>query len=157
MLLSSLAALWDTSLGRIPNRLLGYFWLAGLALDPQPVYVLRSMSLLLFLYPLAACRMLGAGDAKLLAVIGGYLGVFPALWVLAAACVLGLLGSLLRRPVRAFWRRRLSYLFHYVLRLWSRREWLPYAPPEPAEGRIPLALPVLGGVLAFLFWKGAGA
>ncbi len=156
VLLAALAALWDTALGRIPNRLLAFFWLAGFPFEPHPVYFLRGMVLVLILYPLVACRMLGAGDGKLLGVISGYLGVCPTLWVLAAACVLGTVGYACRKAGRAFWRLRLAYLSRYLFRLLQLRRLEPYAPPRPREGRVPLALPVLGGLLAFLIWKGAG-
>lgn len=156
VLFAALAAVWDTALGRIPNRLLAFFWLAGVPFVPHPAYFMRGMILLLLLYPLVACRMLGAGDGKLLGVISGYLGVYAALWVLAAAGILGAAGSVCRKKGRAFWRRRLIYLFGYLFRLWRHRKMEPYAPPQPAEGQIPLALPVLGGLLLFLLWKGAG-
>ena len=155
-LLAALAALWDTALGRIPNRLLAFFWLAGFPLEPHPVYFLRGLILVLLLHPLVACRMLGAGDGKLLGVISGYLGVYSTLWVLAVACALGVAAHFCRRGGIAFWRRRLLYLSGYLFRRWHGKIREPYAPPRPLEGRIPLALPVLGGVLIFWVWKGAG-
>ena len=151
---AALAALWDWELGRIPNRLLAVCFLLGFVLEPDPLYFLRGIPLILLSFPLAGLGMLGAGDGKLLGVIGCYLGFFPALQALAVAGLLAVLASLcIRRRRRALFRR-LSGLFHYLSLLWRQRSVVPYALPE-AEGRIPLAVPLLGGLLAVLFWKGA--
>lgn len=152
---AALAALWDWALGRIPNRLLAVCFLLGFALDPDPFYVLRGLPLILLCFPLAGLGMLGAGDGKLLGVMGCYLGFFTALQVLAVAGVLAVAATLwIRRRRRALFRR-LSGLFHYLSLLWRQRRVIPYALPEEAEGRFPLAVPLLGGLLAVLFWKGA--
>ena len=110
--------------------------------------------MILLLYPLAAVRMMGAGDGKLLGVIACYLGFFPALWILAAAGLLAALVSLCVKARRQFLGRRLSYLFRYLSLLARLKCVFPYGPPQAPEGRLPLAVPVFGGVLLYLFGKG---
>jgi prepilin peptidase CpaA len=79
MLLAT-AAWWDLTTGRIPNQLvaIGLVWGLVTAALPGGIGVLSALlsgalGLLLFM-PLYACHLLGAGDVKLLAAVGSFVG-----------------------------------------------------------------------------------
>lgn len=98
LVLLALAAWIDCREMRIPNWLTAGGMAAGLAINAfgaQAVGALGGLaSGLLLLMPLHALRVLGAGDVKLLAMTGAFLGLpelFPALlsiFIVAGACAL---------------------------------------------------------------------
>ena len=97
-LVLGLAVWWDFKTHRIPNRLIGLgMGLAGMfALLPTGIGLLNavlggSLGLALFL-PLYLLRILGAGDVKLLATVGAFVGYGA---VLQVALYSGLVGGVL--------------------------------------------------------------
>ena len=110
MVLTGVAAvLCDLDKGKIPNGLLG-----GMML---PVLLLGG----LFYF-----RMMGAGDIKLLAAAGGFLGtgkVIPCIvWSFLAGAVYACGLLFLRQNLK----ERLQYFGTYVLRYFKTRKWEPY-------------------------------
>ena len=78
--------------------------------------------LLAFLYYF---RMIGAGDIKLLAVLGGFLGIRDML-------------------------QRFQYLAGYVFAFVQKREWRPYRQKEDKSGEFPLSVPIALSICLFM-------
>lgn len=98
LLLLAAAAWTDVRSYRIPNWLTGFGLVAGLLLSmwnvPHPLQALMlafgGVALGLFaLLPLYLIRVLGAGDVKLMAMVGAFLGLPGTLHALALVLVTG--------------------------------------------------------------------
>lgn len=108
---------------------------------------------LLILLPFYAFGGMGAGDVKLMAAVGTFLGPFNAL--LAAACtlmaggVLGLIVLLIRRGGMASLHRYGSTL--HCLVVTGQFSYIPPAADEAAATRFPYALAILTGTVIALW------
>jgi prepilin peptidase CpaA len=162
-----LAAAWrDTKCHRIPNllvlagmlagillrtRLEGWFGLAG-ALEGCAV----GLAVLLPFYIL---RMLGAGDVKLMAMVGVFLGPWGVLGALLATFLAG--GVLaLGVAVRAKMARRLLHnlklmAFGSMVRMGEGRAPSVDDLPE-SVGKLPYAVAIAAGTLGYIAWRQAG-
>lgn len=108
-----------------------------------------AVGFLVFL-PFYALGGMAAGDVKLMAVVGSFIGGAAALW--AAACsliagtVLGILYLLLR-----------GHLGKFVARYWAMASLRSYIPVEsdadPARHRFPYALAIATGTVVSLFFE----
>jgi prepilin peptidase CpaA len=161
LLLLLLAAVVDLRSYRIPNVLTVTGMLAGLALnafgsaDPWSGlgHAFAGMAVaLLLLLPLHALRALGAGDVKLMAAVGAFLGlpaILPALlFVAVASGAVALCFALFRRIARRS-LLNVAGLFYWtavggVAGLRARHQALQ------GSGRIPFAVPIALGTFAFL-------
>ncbi|WP_434310582.1 prepilin peptidase [Hominifimenecus sp. rT4P-3] len=152
LLFSALAALWDCCLGRIPNPLLGVFWLLGFFFEPSFSYFFRGIPLILFLYPMIGLHMMGAGDGKLFGVLGCYLGYPDIFFVFFLSCLFGVVGATIRQGHKGFWKSRFSCFFQYIYEMMMRKEVLPYPGGKSPQARLPMGLPILGGVITVLFF-----
>lgn len=145
---------------RIPNLYLllgaivaaaGQVWLSGV--DGLIAWAAGlSLGLLCFL-PLYAFGGMAAGDVKLMAVVGGYLGVAGAFWAvvfsLLAGTLLGL-GILLCK----------KQLFRSLQRYWAIASLRAYIDPpvdDAARLRFPYAMAILLGSLLSVYVQFAGA
>ena len=113
------------------------------------------IGLLIFL-PFYATGGMGAGDVKLIAMVGAYLDPLHALLAaglsLAAGSLMGLGILLMRRGTGCMARRyALSFQCLAVTGKWS---YVPPAADEPAALRFPYALAIALGTLATLWWSG---
>jgi prepilin peptidase CpaA len=98
------AAIWDTHTHRIPNRLIlcgGLFGVICTMVWPpaQQTTILFSLmglvvALLLF-FPLYLMRAMGAGDVKLLAMVGTFLGPIDTFYAAIASTIVGGMLSIL--------------------------------------------------------------
>ena len=154
----------DIRTGRIPNRLLGLGLAAGLlmSLTPQGVGgVSAGLGLLTGLaafLPFYALRLVGAGDVKLLAVVGIFMG-YPA--ILAVALFSALAGGALAIGL-AIWAGQLHSTVLHVHRTLQHlviqaRSGLP-APPlaDVAQStQMPYAVAIGVGTLAYAAWAAA--
>ncbi len=110
------------------------------------------------LLPFFALGMIGAGDIKLLAAIGGILGVYPsALLIPASFLFSGIIGAgiLLARGCFA---ERFIVLCRYLKACWLTRTLLPYYDDEAAakqSGRFAFSYGITCGLLMewIYFWK----
>jgi len=157
-----LGAITDARSRRIPNLLTGpllllglacsFAWLGGPGLLDSLVgaLVLGAPFVLLFVFAGG-----GAGDAKLMAALGSWLGLGQGLVALASVCLVGLLLGLLfaRRSGRlgtVLGRVRgiLIGAFASVATLGSWRAARAYFPPgDEGEEKLPYGLAIFGGVL----------
>ena len=112
-----------------------YGWLVGLALF-LPFYLLRGMA---------------AGDVKLLAAVGAWLGVTMVLKVALAACIIGGVWALVVLLVTRQTLVTLSRVGH-MLSVAVRCGTRPLQPEKEASaGSIPYGVTIAAGTLAMLF------
>jgi len=153
------AAVCDIRMRKIPNRLIvtGLVLGFGGALLPDGLGALQALSGFgigfgVFL-PMYMLRVLGAGDVKLMAVVGAFLGTGATLGAMLAGLVaggviavgyglyLGRLGAILANTR--------DLLYHSILSLAGGH--LPQAvPPAGQAARLPYSLAIASGVAIFV-------
>lgn len=155
-------AVWcDIRTGRIPNRLLAVGLVAGLLLSGLPQgmgWGSASLGLLAGLaafMPFYGLRVLGAGDVKLLAIVGLFVG-YPGIWMVALFSAMA--GGVMALALAAYGGRLHSTLSetHQTLQylVMQTRNGLP---PSAASGvagstQLPYALAIAIGTLAYAGW-----
>jgi prepilin peptidase CpaA len=156
------ASVSDVRRRRIPNTLVVYGMALGLcfqALAPagaglfpgsEPglqAGLLGGLTGLALFLPLYALRLMGAGDVKLLAMAGVWLGthsvVYATLWTLAAGGVLGLAVALASGTLRQVGLNMLRILRATAVRTCSAG--LLVQAPVPTTGRLPYAVAIATG------------
>jgi prepilin peptidase CpaA len=157
------AAAIDLRARRIPNWLtfpliatgLVHAWLTGSTITPAQSFagLLVGVGLTFFLFALGP---IGAGDVKLLAGIGAWIGPLAVVQVFAATSIAGLFVV----AWQAIGAKEVSSLVRgsaVIMLNAARGDWQP--PPEPKtqrNKRLPYAVPVLIGMLGVLlakFWR----
>ena len=162
--LVTVAAVVDLARRRIPNILLLVGWVAALPmllLSPQPGAALLGAlagalcGLLVFL-PLYLLRGMAAGDVKMMATVGLFVGPYDALQVAVVTCCIG--GVMAIAIIVG--KGRLQHAFANVgdlLRpLWMRARGIP-AVAEPMRhasvGGMPYGLAIAGATMWLLFMR----
>lgn len=102
-------------------------------------------------------RMIGAGDGKLAAVTGGFLGIQDGLFMIMIGLFLGALWSVGRMWRDRSFGLRMRYLLHYAERLMGQRTCFSYDDLTGLEARhrIPLAACLSAG--GYLYLLGSAA
>jgi prepilin peptidase CpaA len=156
------AALWDLRTRRIPNVLtFGSALLAIVVHAYAGGVTAAGWSLagwfvgVLFFLPIFALRGMGAGDVKLLAALGAWLGPGPIVWValfsLVAGGVIGLLVAL-----------GYGYLTQALTNIWWMFSYWKAEGPKPVPQvtlatqkgpRLAYAVPVFAGLMVTLWLK----
>lgn len=158
-----LAAVWtDLASRRIPNQLVYAGVAVGLACQAVlpsgegVVIGLQGMGLGLLLFlPLYALRAMGAGDVKLMAMVGAFVGpqhvVGAVLAALVAGGVMAVVMTIKHRAVRRLIDNLRLMLTGSMVRLASGQ--LP-VPEQPAVsvGKLPYAVAIAAGSLGYLAW-----
>ncbi len=116
-------------------------------------FLLGSILPLALLYGLFSFRVLGAGDLKLLAAIGGFLGAGQILLCMIYTFCSGACLALLILIVRRNLVKRLHYFFQYIQRYIQTGETIPYGKPGMQPEHFHFTVAVFLGVL---FWLGGG-
>ena len=105
-------------------------------------------------------RVMGAGDGKLMAVIGGYLGPLPGFYAIALGFLTGAVWSLWRMKRYGVAAERFNYMKRYVEMVTASRNIQPYDSLDQPQAvhHIPFAVCLAAGVLGYLFlaWCGFG-
>lgn len=155
---TSVAVAMDLCSEKIDNRWILAGWFLGLfrqafaGLFPGLGKFLLGAALpLVFLFPLFWFRMLGAGDIKLLSVLGGFLGPLRA-----AACVFYsfLCAAVLSAAILCFFgglRDRLRYFTEYFQKTIQLKQRIPYRKPGRRFEHLHFSVAVL---MAFLLGMG---
>lgn len=153
------ASLIDLRARRIPNLLVGF----GLCLGFALAWSSRGQAGLWFALagaatgfalclPLFLLRALGAGDTKLMMVVGSFVGVDDTMVIgmlaLVVSGILGLAGSVAGRRLG----RMFANLKAAVLALASRDLELASGIAQETTYRVPFAVPVLVGAVVWLFY-----
>lgn len=148
-----LAAASDVTCRRIPNLfvligllagLLGHYLLSGSVV--QAGY--GALAGLALLIPFYAMGGMAAGDVKLMAVVGCFLGPQGAVWAAALTLIAGSLIGILILLLR-------GQLFKFAQRYWvmaSLRAYVPAQAGDASQQRFPFALAILLGTVASVFW-----
>lgn len=147
----------DLKWNRVPNEALVLLVLVG-ALERGTGFLTAALPFLLFGMCLFRFRAMGAGDGKLMAVIGGYLGIQGGFYAVALGFLVGVVWSLwrFRRPGLA--AERFCYLRGYVRAVVQGRRLRPYDSLECAKvpHHIPFAVCLAAGVLIYVVLQSVG-
>lgn len=169
------AAVWhDVRARRIPNAVVFPGALAALALqafvpaggglfDAQMgglgiASALGGLGLgLAILMPMYALRMMGAGDVKLLAMVGAFVGAGQVAAVALATLIAGGLLALAVAAAQGSLRRLLGntrqMMIYTGMSALAGFMSPPVAPAAPASGRLPYAIAIAAGTVACLAWQ----
>ena len=156
-LISFAAVLSDLRMKRIPNVLI----ITGLLL--AGIYQVLKWRMLgsifffggvgipvLLLGGLYYFRMIGAGDVKLFAVLGGFLGVRDILPCMLTAFLAGGILSVVLMLLRKNLKERFLYFGNYVTAVIGSQSWRPYRTAETGNGEFCFSIPVFVSVLCWL-------
>lgn len=105
-------------------------------------------------------RLMGAGDAKLMALMAGYLGIDAGLAAIGAGLFIGAMWSLCRLLHDRDFRVRLTYLSAYFRRVFLTGMITAYEMPSREDGReqVPLAACLAAGTYLYLLaFRAAGS
>jgi len=158
--LLSAAAWQDAKTSRIPNIIVYPGALAGIALNTALMGghgLLTSVEGMLLglgaLRPLYAIRAAGAGDAKLMAMVGAFLGPLETIGAVFSTFVAGALIGLawaLRRGVLAQTLRNMRVILWSFYAKFSAADGPGFDPATQSVMKIPYALAIAGGTLAWV-------
>lgn len=154
-----IAAVIDCRTYRIPNWLTGPAILAGITLNtvtmqfPGLVFSLEGAAVGLGVFViLYVCGWMGAGDVKLFAAVGSFLG--PA-QTISAALVIALVGGLLAFLVLGFhqgWRKTGVWLWFYVQTMLLTRSAQRLTPEQGTAPKVPYAVAIGLGTIGSYWW-----
>lgn len=150
------AVVCDVASHRLPNWLLLLGLLGALALqvwlNGLPGLGLWATGLLtglLLLMPFYVMGGMAAGDVKLMAVAGSYLGAVAALWATAFTLLVGSLCGILY----LLYKGQLGRLLGRYVAMVGLREYIPAQKDDAARHRFPYAIAIAAGTLLSLYWK----
>lgn len=150
------AVFYDVRQERVPNGLI----LAGMVLTAGQAVILGRLSEWLFgmgipillLFPLFWIRGLGAGDIKLLSVIGSFSGWKVSCSIILAAFFAGFVLSVYKILRYHQFFIRMRYLAHYISKCKKENQITPYYRKEEGsqKERIHFTVPILFAYLLYL-------
>jgi prepilin peptidase CpaA len=156
------AAVIDCRLLRIPNWLTGGAALVALALQAlAPMHLVQHLLLALtglalafiLMLPLYALGAMGAGDVKLLAAVGAFVGLADVLPVLACVLVAGGIAAIVfaaaRRRGRRFAANVIAVGQGLVFAAAGAQPFTRLA-PAGSVGKLPYGVSIAAGTIAFL-------
>lgn len=168
------AAVWhDVRARRIPNAIVFPGMLAAFALhallpagqglfgaDPGSLGLLQSLGGwglgLALLLPMYALRLMGAGDVKLLAMVGAFVGagqiLTVGLFTLVAGGVLALAVAAWQGSLRRLVGNAYHMALHSTFSALAGSIAAPVTPPEAASGRLPYAVAIAVATSGCLLW-----
>lgn len=173
LVLLGVAVVTDARARRIPNAvvfpgMLAAFALhallpAGAGLFTAPVGGLGILSALGgwalglgLLLPMYALRLMGAGDVKLLAMVGAFVGAGQILTVglltLVAGGVLALGFAAWQRNLRRLVANAYYMALHTTYSALAGTVAAPTVPPESASGRLPYAIAIASATAVCVLW-----
>jgi prepilin peptidase CpaA len=161
LIIGALACLTDLRSARIPNVLTFTAVAAGIlfhGLAPSgsglPAALLGLAAGLLVFFPIFALGAMGAGDVKLMAALGAWIGWQPVLQVALVGAIAGGVLAVALAMWRGYLRTALTNIAALV-RFWAIEgiKPLPALTLEAGTGlRLPYALPIMVGLVVTL-WR----
>ena len=159
LVLLGIAAVIDFRTYKIPNWLTGPAMLAGITLHtvtmqfPGFVFSLEGAAVGLGVFViLYVCGWMGAGDVKLFAAVGSFLG--PA-QTISAALVIALVGGVLAFLMLGFhqgWRKTGLWLWSYVQTIFLTRSVRGLTPEQGVAPKVPYAVAIGLGTIGSYWW-----
>lgn len=161
LLVAVIACVTDLRSARIPNWLtfsaaivaLGFHTFAGEGMGLGTALLGLVVGLAVF-FPLFALRAMGAGDVKLLAAFGAWVGPISILWVALYTALAGGAFALMLMASRGYLRQGLGNI-RTLLKFWSLFGLRPLPAvslDSPHTLRLPYALPIAVGLVVML-WR----
>lgn len=95
-------------------------------------------------------RMIGAGDVKLMCVLGAFLGPTDCLYCITATILSGAVLSLMIMLRCRNLGRRLACFAEYISTYSRELKWRPYLEQTPQEARFCFSVPVLLGTIFYI-------
>ncbi len=158
-----IAAVVDFRTYRIPNWLTGPAILAGITLNtvtmqfPGLVFSLEGAAVGLSMFVvLYVCGWMGAGDVKLFAAVGSFLGPSQTI---SAALIIALVGGLLAFLVLGFhqgWRKTCLWFWSYVQTMLLTRSAQRLTPEQGTAPKVPYAVAIGLGTIGSYWWYPLG-
>jgi len=155
--ISITAVITDIWKGKIPNALIvtgfviGWNYQAADKGIPGLLVFLGGAAVpVLLLAVLFFFRMLGAGDIKLLAVLGGFMGASAIFSCIAAAILSGGIISMILVLKRRNLKRRIRYFISYFQNYSETKEWRPYRKEEASDSHFYFSVPILISVILYI-------
>lgn len=103
------------------------------------------------LYVFFVIRVLGAGDIKLLCVVGTFMGIHGAIGCIVLSFILGAVYSAFALILRRNLRSRLQYFAAYFTSVINNKEITYYQDGSISkEATIHFSIPILGSVLLYM-------
>jgi len=157
------AAVSDAKTGRIPNWLVfgGALYAVGynafFPLYPSDIGVLFALGGLavglIALLPAYLFQVMGAGDVKLMAMVGAFLGAWSTVGAVLSTLIAGGILAL----ALALWSARLGRLLHnLVLTLGTTGIGGLAASDGPSAGRMPYGVAIAAGTIGYLIFAQLG-
>ncbi len=126
------ATILDCRSGRIPNILIGTALLIGAVLygrsSCQELF-LYGVRVVLFAVPFMiffCLRMLGGGDVKVIAIIGGFVGVRDGMIIIFLSLLIAAIASFVKMIHYGILKERMRILIQYIDRVCSIKKLVPY-------------------------------
>lgn len=107
-------------------------------------------------FPLFICRMIGAGDIKLAALICGYSGFAGGASAIGLGFLIGAFWSFLKMMVKGSFHERFCHLAAYIRRIYHTKTITAYYDKarDGTEAVIPLGVCLFFGTMAFIMMPG---
>ncbi|MCD7736214.1 MAG: prepilin peptidase [Lachnospiraceae bacterium] len=148
------AVLCDLRSGRIPNAVIATGLMMGLVCQLFEKGTLGAILYLggilfpvLLLGGLYYFRMIGAGDIKLLSVVGGFLGPAGVFSCIVRAVFTAAMFSIVILYRNHIFGKQISYFWNYVSDYSENGLWSPYLDGVDERAKFCFSLPVLIGIL----------
>lgn len=153
---ATVAVCMDLNRERIDNRLIALGWILGFSyqliqegLRGIGIFFAGAVIPILFLYLLFYFRMIGAGDIKLLSVLGGFMGPVASAICVGISLAFGAILSLAILILCGNLVSRLRYFTDYFTRLVTTKEVVPYMVSGRRMENFHFSIPILMGILLF--------
>ncbi|WP_455437861.1 prepilin peptidase [Hungatella hathewayi] len=171
LLVLAAGAYYDVREHRIPNWWVAVSAVCGILLSmvesgapPGPAAYLKECGLFLarmltvsaLFFPLFICRMIGAGDIKLAALICGYSGLAGGASAIGLGFLIGAFWSFLKMMVKGSFHERFCHLAAYIRRIYHTKTITAYYDKarDGTEAVIPLGVCLFFGTMAFIMMPG---
>lgn len=129
---------------------------AGLLLMEGGAFLVRMTVVCILFFPLFLCRMIGAGDIKLAALICGYSGFGAGFITVGLGFLTGAVWSFLKMMVKGSLKARFLHLTAYVRRIYHTKKITAYYDlvRDGTEAVIPLGVCLLLGTIVYILMPG---
>ena len=150
---------FDYRYHRIPNWLVLLIWVTGLVRslgmqeEGEPlIFVVKTVFLLLLLYPFFKIGALGAGDVKLFGGCAGYFPTGKVIYFLFFSLLFAAIISILKMFFMQNARERFEYLGEYLAKVACTGNWHLYFENERECRKVGIAMagPILASVILYL-------